>query len=598
MTMPNAPSVPLIDTVELNAEFTVLSTLLREKISFPVNQRSYLWGEKQVTALFNDLLKWFKEKQYESDDITSKFYRLGFIEIRHKLNNGSTHAYIYDGQQRIISCLILLTVIAQKYPKGAINNEIQTFYSGGSSGTPFVDVQNGGKILANYLNDGKIGEAQNRDQEHIIKSIKTFSKLIDNTGFSPYEINHFGALIHNRVGLHKTRTSSRKQASEIFEKSNNRGLQVSPISLIFNKLVDSVDESEEEKLREQRNQADQYLWEASRGSKIKSDLSYLVRYMIEAKSGQKCRENNLVKMFEEHYGYGEAKSFMNEMFLKSQQLASILDNSPVIAALDAKQVLAVKLAACDLPNDMQNYVFEILDARALMYSISQEKQTEYSVLVAKWASEVRRLCNQEDVTRADINNALKHDWSEQFSIFKQKLRTIDFKQKRLKLCVAIAEVSLLDAMNEEKIPVANTNFSVRAMIKPEKGSIHRDHILPKSLPDFDKNYSLGQTLGNIAFLNDIANILKLDTLPEENCLLYSGSPFCTSKVIAPVINEPYLEKFFDKMFNGKPRPHVGDGWNHEKMEQRLDFMIELICSYVSKRLDPIQSKTKFDSTMD
>ena len=81
----------------LNDIFTISS------LKIPYYQRPYIWGEKSVTILYNDIYKAYKSNQNE--------YRLGTIILHNDKNKNEFN--IVDGQQRLISLALLLSVLGE-----------------------------------------------------------------------------------------------------------------------------------------------------------------------------------------------------------------------------------------------------------------------------------------------------------------------------------------------------------------------------------------------------------------------------------------------------------------------------------------------------
>jgi len=85
--------------------------ILQKKLRIPMNQREYSWGEREITKFLDDIFKIYEEGKY--------FEKMGSI-INLNYNNGND---IYDGQQRILTTILILNVIGCLSPKlrGKIN---------------------------------------------------------------------------------------------------------------------------------------------------------------------------------------------------------------------------------------------------------------------------------------------------------------------------------------------------------------------------------------------------------------------------------------------------------------------------------------------
>ena len=81
------------------------NTILQKKLRIPMNQREYSWEEKEITKFLDDIFKIFEEDKYVE--------KMGSI-INLNYNSGND---IYDGQQRILTTILILNVISCLCPK-------------------------------------------------------------------------------------------------------------------------------------------------------------------------------------------------------------------------------------------------------------------------------------------------------------------------------------------------------------------------------------------------------------------------------------------------------------------------------------------------
>jgi hypothetical protein len=87
------------------------NTILQKKLRIPMNQREYSWEEEEIIKFLDDIFKIYEEDKYVE--------KMGSI-INLNYNNGND---IYDGQQRILTTILILNVIGCLSPKlkGKIN---------------------------------------------------------------------------------------------------------------------------------------------------------------------------------------------------------------------------------------------------------------------------------------------------------------------------------------------------------------------------------------------------------------------------------------------------------------------------------------------
>ena len=86
----------------------------------PIYQRNYAWGEREITQLIQDIVDVAKEKQ-ESN------YHIGTLVV-YERNRGNSIVYeTIDGQQRLTTLNIILSMIKREYSAEALN--IKEWYS-------------------------------------------------------------------------------------------------------------------------------------------------------------------------------------------------------------------------------------------------------------------------------------------------------------------------------------------------------------------------------------------------------------------------------------------------------------------------------------
>lgn len=80
-------------------------SILEKHLTIPMNQREYSWEQKQISKFLDDIFELYKENKY--------VLKLGSII---NLKQGDVNN-IYDGQQRILTTILILIVIGSLVPK-------------------------------------------------------------------------------------------------------------------------------------------------------------------------------------------------------------------------------------------------------------------------------------------------------------------------------------------------------------------------------------------------------------------------------------------------------------------------------------------------
>ena len=121
---------------------TIGNKLLAEVVyTIPRNQWEYVWGEKNWTELWNDIL-------FAQDDENRSHFIGSVVLMDKEEREGIQHYDVIDGQQRIMTVLLLVASIMQSYKD---RNE-DALYNGLNRFLLSTDLQNKKrcKILSNY----------------------------------------------------------------------------------------------------------------------------------------------------------------------------------------------------------------------------------------------------------------------------------------------------------------------------------------------------------------------------------------------------------------------------------------------------------------
>ena len=105
----------MVEEFPIKSEAVSFKTVLDGKYHIPAYQRPYEWGEKHIDDFLSSIFEGFKAKKEQKLDKKTIFF--GTIQ----LNKENGQYDIVDGQQRIITFLLLLTVL-EYYVKETRNN--------------------------------------------------------------------------------------------------------------------------------------------------------------------------------------------------------------------------------------------------------------------------------------------------------------------------------------------------------------------------------------------------------------------------------------------------------------------------------------------
>ena len=195
----------------------ILDFIGRSGVQFyvPIYQRDYDWEESHCTVLFDDIVSVLQKKEKEGQDVT---HFMGVIVCK-KHDNGSKITVI-DGQQRLITIMLLLRAIYERTDDLTLSDKIEENYltcilSG--------ETETRNKLKASKLDDIFFdGVIRDRDDQYIYNRLREefFNGIQVNDNIFDNNINHIISYSHiksNYECLLKRVKKSGLIPSKIFE---------------------------------------------------------------------------------------------------------------------------------------------------------------------------------------------------------------------------------------------------------------------------------------------------------------------------------------------------------------------------------------------
>ncbi|WP_420462717.1 DUF262 domain-containing protein [Candidatus Palauibacter sp.] len=224
---------------------TVRELLKDVKYSIDYYQREYRWHQKQVHELVDDLSNKFMEEydpEHERDQVADyPHYFLGSIIISKK----ERVAYIVDGQQRLTSLTLLLTLLRNLQREHAsqvsVDDLIFSELYGQKSFNLHVDERT--EAMNALYEDRHFSMA---DRSESVRNL--ISRYRDLEAYFPPELrdralSYFIDWLLNNVHLMEITAYSDDDAYTIFETMNDRGLSLSPTDMLKGYLLANTDET-------------------------------------------------------------------------------------------------------------------------------------------------------------------------------------------------------------------------------------------------------------------------------------------------------------------------------------------------------------------
>lgn len=220
----------------------------------PSYQRPYAWGTEETSTLFEDLYGFFKSEQTEEN------YFLGSIVLIKEEEKPKSD--VIDGQQRLTTLTILLSVLTQHFTQADTKADYQSYLrepgrpSQGLAPSPRLHLrEKDKKFFEDYVQGFKLNDLLALDkaalatesQKHILENSEVFEKKIAEKKMTEQDLLDFGTFVLMRCFLVVVSTPTQKSAYRVFSVMNNRGLDLLPIDIIKADVIGKLPSDKQDK---------------------------------------------------------------------------------------------------------------------------------------------------------------------------------------------------------------------------------------------------------------------------------------------------------------------------------------------------------------
>jgi len=128
------------------------NAILDKPLEIPMNQRQYDWDDKDIKSFVEDIIEVFREDKY--------IEKMGTLIL---FNNDEGRKEIWDGQQRTLTIILLLTAISKMYPE--LKEKVENLLLIDENFDSLTDKQK--KIRDKYYKIEETEETEDQEQEEI-----------------------------------------------------------------------------------------------------------------------------------------------------------------------------------------------------------------------------------------------------------------------------------------------------------------------------------------------------------------------------------------------------------------------------------------------
>ena len=231
-----------------------ISDIFTSKFEYhiPSYQRPYAWEKEQAETLFDDLLDFYKNQPKDDN------YFLGSIVLIKEDDENKPLSYVIDGQQRLTSLTIFLSVVASQIKDVKLRLKVEKYlYEDGDELTgllpqPRLFLRPKEKdFFRYYIQEVRVDEllAQKLDspvfdteaKKHIRINCEVFkNRLIQNFESESDEFKRFVGFVLTRCYLISVMTPSQTSAFRVFSVMNSRGLDLLPIDIFKADIIGDI----------------------------------------------------------------------------------------------------------------------------------------------------------------------------------------------------------------------------------------------------------------------------------------------------------------------------------------------------------------------
>lgn len=361
----------------------------------PTYQRPYAWSQEETETLFDDLYDFFIEEKNDN-------YFLGSIVLIKE--DDKPHSDVIDGQQRLTTLTILISVIASRLTGNNKNNCIKYLTEPGNDleglePLPRLHLrQKDQKFFNKYIQNLELTELinldseslQNESQQHIRENCDLLLKKLDNVFHKDEKlVTEFCRFILTRCYLVAVYTPSQQSAFRVFSVMNSRGLNLMPIDIIKSDIIGQIPEKEQQIYTDK--------WEDLEVQATRSGFNDVFTHtrMIFAKT--KAKQNLLDEFREAVLTKVSPKELIDDILEPYSSAYTILNNKNYVSTKNAEQI-----------NHYLFWLNKIDNAdwmpSAIKFFAEHKNDSEYILWFVK---KLERLASYLHITAKDINHRIE-----------------------------------------------------------------------------------------------------------------------------------------------------------------------------------------------
>jgi len=556
----------------------------------PDYQREYVWEEKQVDQLLNDIMETFSVHP-------NKEYFIGSIVVYK--NKEGIHELI-DGQQRLTTLFLILCAFKRKYTEEEMDSSVLDEMIISKDQDRELNIIEKYRVELQYEDASDYLEYIFKDEQRPNVITKSGERLYSayeniysflNQSFSQLnELKKFIYYIYYLVRFIQIETPNISDALKIFETINERGIGLNPMDLLKNLIFRQVQREEFSELKKEWKKLIDILEKNN-----EKPLRFL-RYVIMANySVRSERRDNIVREDEIYTWFSKNEDqcrytldpfkFVKLLIENAECYVSFINghdnwgeniylkNIKRLIGGAFRQHLILLLAARHFDKKLFDHFVKQIEVMLFYSLITNESTRVFERDFSKWANEVKDIKNEQELNHF-INEKLQAKVNERLVEFNALFSTLSqnsMQQYRVKYILA----KIAQYMEQQKIGIDQDS----ALDSYFKSGIEIEHILPQMpteelyriVPE-EIYHEVKYKLGNLTLLeksinSSIGNSAFYNSKKEE----YKKSAHYITKSIVEkdkVGKNTRINKLNEKIKSW-------DEWNKSTIEERQEVLFNL-----------------------
>lgn len=575
----------------------------------PDYQREYIWGEKQIIQLLDDI-------NDERDDNKLSEYFVGTVIVS---PTDAKHIDVIDGQQRLTTFFLILVAIKARLEdnesksispliyssyidlngRARSNLRLEPQYEGASEIVKMIV-----EINSSPIEVEKVVEAAGIKVYGSIKNILEAYRIIynylgDNNRDSQELLRFLGFLLNSVVFIQISTDIG--SALKVFETINERGVGLNPMDLLKNLIFRQVEQDDFGKLKNEWKDITNAL-----EGKQEKPLRFLRYYLmsnypiINKRNDHILREDEIYDWIVDHDN-AELCGYRRDPFAFVKHLKGNLDC--YLAFIEGKDMdkksnvntedlsemcggafslhYILLLAIRSLPKELFDSFVNKLEVFLFYYIFTKTPTKELERSFALWAGELREIAQQKDP-------AVQKDMLDSF-VSTRFVPSVQSKQKELQAFLENYSLGILQYYRTRYFLAKIAQFVDRHFTGINDKRTLKDftvleieHILPDNPADDVRNSFIQNNpgvdydkykikLGNLTLLQKPLNIVAGNDYYQRKCVQYKncGFYFTRSLVETPTVGNQSSVNRINQFLKVFPE------WNAATIEERQQLLINL-----------------------